>query len=564
MPGAFDRPDALRRLAEQPFDVLVIGGGVTGAGCALDAASRGLRTALIERDDFASGTSSKSSKMVHGGLRYLQQGDVRLVYQALRERQRLMKNAPHLVKVLPFLLPMFKGKDGMVPAKLSRAMGSAMWTYDLTGGARIGKIHKRLTVDEVMAHVPTFKRERLAPSYLYYDARADDARLTLTLARSAAVDHGATVANGAGVVAIIKDERGQAIGATVEADGRRFDIKASAVINACGVWSDDVRALDEGTHPDSIRPAKGVHIAIPWKLVQNDIAAVMPVPKDKRSIFVVNWGNFTYAGTTDTDYDGPIGDPQCTPEDIEYVLKTLNYSLTTDITEKDIVGTWAGLRPLVKAAGSERTADLSRRHKVAESASGVVTITGGKLTTYREMAEDTIDHVVHHVLAPEVKERISKRSRTHKLRLRGADGYDDLVANSSSISKAVDAATVEHLAHRYGGDARTVIAMVERDPELAQPLVPGLPYLAAEAVYSTRYEMARSVDDILSRRTRARLLGRDDSAKVAPAVAALVADDLGWDADEQEQQVERYRTFVEHERTVAHLPETALDASLGA
>jgi glycerol-3-phosphate dehydrogenase len=564
MPGVFDRPDALRRLADTTFDVLVIGGGVTGTGCALDAASRGLRTALIERDDFASGTSSKSSKMVHGGLRYLQQGDVRLVYEALRERRRLMVNAPHLVKILPFMLPVFTGKDGVVPAKLARAMGSAMWAYDLTGGARIGKLHKRLTVDEVMAHVPTLKRERLAPSYLYYDARADDARLTLTLARTAAIDHGAVVANRTKVVAILKDADGKACGATVEADGTTFDVKAAAVVNACGVWSDDVRALDEGTHPDSIRPAKGIHITIPWRLVRNDVAAVLPVPKDMRSIFVVNWGDLTYAGTTDTDYDGPIDDPQCTPDDIQYVLKTLNHSLTTTITEADITGTWAGLRPLVKDAGSERTADLSRRHKVKESASGVITITGGKLTTYREMSEDTIDHVVDHVLDTSVLGRITKRSRTRRLKLRGADGYRELLDKAPTASKALDGATVEHLANRYGSDATTVIAMAERDPMLAGHLVEGLPYLKAEAVYAARYEMARSVDDILSRRTRARLLARDASAKAAADVAALIADDLGWDADDQAEQVEHFHALVDAERNAAHLPETALDASLGA
>src|SRR3954451_1217770 len=332
MPGAFDRPDALRRLAHTRFDVVVVGGGVTGAGCALDAASRGLRTALVERDDFASGTSSKSSKMVHGGLRYLQQGEVRLVYEALHERSRLMANAPHLVKVLPFLLPIFKGRDGMVPPKLARALGSAMWTYDLTGGARIGRLHKRLSVDETLAHVPTLRRDRLESSYLYFDARADDARLTLTLIRTAVLDHGAVAVNGTRVVGIRKTPAGRADGVVADVDGHRIDVAASAVVNATGVWSDDVRALDEGTHPDSIRPAKGIHLTVPWSMVRNDIAAVLPVPGDKRSIFVVPWGEFTYAGTTDTDYDGPTDDPQCTPDDVAYVLKTLNASLTTTVT----------------------------------------------------------------------------------------------------------------------------------------------------------------------------------------------------------------------------------------
>lgn len=564
MPGAFDRTDALARLETGTFDVIVVGAGITGAGCALDAASRGLRTALIERDDFASGTSSKSSKMVHGGLRYLQNRDVRLVYQALRERQRLLRNAPHLVKILPFLLPVFTGKDGMVPAKLARALGTIMWAYDLTGGARIGKLHERLTVDETLAHVPTLRRERLAPSYLYYDARADDARLTLTLARTAAIDYGAVVVNDTSVVGIRKDDQGRATGVVVEADGRTFPVAGTAVVNACGVWSDEVRTLDEGADPDSIRPAKGVHITIPWSLVRNDIAAVVPVPKDKRSIFVVPWGDFTYAGTTDTDYDGPIDDPQCTPDDIDYILRTLNHSLSTTVTRDDIVGTWAGLRPLVKAAASERTADLSRNHKVAESASGVVTITGGKLTTYREMAEDTIDHVVDHVLEVDILGRIARRSRTRKLPLRGATGYTDLVERPGRISHDLSREAVEHLANRYGGEARTVIAMAERDPKLAEPLVPGLPYLRAEAVYAARYEMARSLDDILSRRTRARLLARDDSARVAADVAALVADDLGWDQAEQDRQTAAYRALVEHERSAADLPETALDQLIGA
>jgi glycerol-3-phosphate dehydrogenase len=502
--------------------------------------------------------------MVHGGLRYLQQGDVRLVYEALRERRRLMVNAPHLVKILPFLLPVFTGRDGVVPPKLARAMGSAMWAYDLTGGARIGKLHKRLSVDEVLAHVPTLKRERLAPSYLYYDARADDARLTLTIARTAAIDHGAVMANDATVIAILKGADGKACGARIEADGQSIDVKATAVVNAGGVWSDDVRALDEGTHPHSIRPAKGIHITIPWRLVRNDVAAVLPVPKDKRSIFVVNWGDLTYAGTTDTDYDGPVDDPQCTPDDIAYILKTLNHSLTTTITEADITGTWAGLRPLVKDAGSARTADLSRRHRVKQSSSGVVTITGGKLTTYREMSEDTIDHVVDHVLPTEVLGRIAKRSHTRRLALRGAEGYRELIDKAASTSKVLDGATVDHLANRYGGEARTLIAMAERDPALAERLVPGLPYLNAEAVYAVRYEMARSLDDVLSRRTRARLLARDASAKVAADVAALLADDLGWDADEQARQVEQFRSLVDAEREAAHLPETALDASLGS
>lgn len=549
-PVPFDRSEALERLGTTEFDVLVVGAGVTGAGVALDAASRGLRTALIERDDFASGTSSKSSKLVHGGLRYLQQGDVRLVYQALRERQILRHNAPHLVKILPFLIPIFS-KDGLINKKLARAMGSAMWMYDLTGGARIGKLHKRLSVDEAVAHMPTLPRGRLAGAYLYYDAQTDDARLTLTLARTASVDHGAVVANGVALVGIDKDEAGKVSGATVRAveGGADVHVSCAAVVNAAGVWSDDVRALDEGAHPHSIRPAKGIHITVPWSLVRNDIAAVIPVPKDKRSVFVVPWGDLTYIGTTDTDYDGPIDDPQCTPEDVDYLLGAINGAIEGHLTTRDIVGTWAGLRPLVKDATSNRTADLSRRHKVTPSPSGVVTITGGKLTTYREMAADTVDEVVE-ALGP-LDHPVSKRSLTKKLRLRGAKGYEDETGRDA------------HLAERYGGEAGAVRALVADDPSLGEALVPGLPYIKAEAVYAARHEMVRTLDDVLTRRTRARLLARDATAEVAPAIAALLAPELGWDGDEQARQVADFQASVAHERDAADLPLSAPEVALG-
>ena len=561
MADGFDRGANLRRLADEQFDVLVVGGGITGAGVALDAASRGLRTGLIERDDFASGTSSKSSKLVHGGLRYLQNGDVRLVYEALAERQRLRKNAPHLVKILPFLIPVFS-KDGLINPKVARAMGSAMWMYDLTGGARIGKVHKRLRKEQAVEYMPTLPEDRLAGAYLYYDARADDARLTLTIARTAALEFGAAIANRCSIVGLEKDAAGRVCGATVQADGNPFTVRAAAVVNATGVWADDVRALDEGTHPDSIRPAKGIHITVPWSKVQNSIAVVVPVPKDKRSVFVVPWGGvdgkyeFTYIGTTDTDYDGSLDDPQCTAEDIEYLLRAINFSVTSKVEQTDILGSWAGLRPLVKSATSGRTADLSRRHRVARSESGLVSITGGKLTTYREMAADTVDEVVD-LLGRDATRHASRHSRTRRLRLRGADGYDTARAEAGSD------ATLLHLLDRYGDEARAVLALADRDPALKLPMVPGLPYLKAEAVFAARHEMARSVDDVLSRRTRARLLARDAAAASADDVAALLAPELGWDAAEQAAQAAAYRTIAERERRAGDLPETALEAAIG-
>ncbi len=536
---AFRRSDMLERLAAEEFDVLVVGAGITGAGVALDAASRGLRTALVERDDFASGTSSKSSKMVHGGLRYLQQGEVKLVYQALRERHRLFRNAPHLVTVLPFMIPILT-KDGVVSRKVARALGSAMWMYDVTGGWRIGKLHRRLRKHTAFEHLPTMHKERLASAYLYYDAAVDDARLVLSVARTAAT-HGAAVANRCGVVEILHGPDGKVAGAMVEADGRRIAVRARTVVNAAGVWADDVRALHEGAHPDSIRPAKGVHVTVPWEKIRCDIAVVIPVPKDRRSLFLVPWGpkpdgtfEHAYIGTTDTDHDGSLDDPQCTEADIEYVLRAVNASLTTNITPADITGTWAGLRPLVKASASERTADLSRNHALHRSPNGLLTITGGKLTTYRDMAEDTVDAVLEELGR-------TARCRTKRLALLGSTRRGQHPVGTLGA----------HLAGRYGSIAAEVEAIASDTPPLRGPLVEGLPYLQAEAVYAARHEMATTVDDVLSRRTRALLTDRAAARAAAPVVGELLATELGWDAAETERQVQQFLAICDREVAAA-------------
>jgi glycerol-3-phosphate dehydrogenase len=535
----FARDEMIERLASETFDVLVIGGGVTGAGVAVDAATRGLRTALVEAADFASGTSSKSSKLVHGGLRYLQQRDLRLVYDALHERQRLVRNAPHLVKMLPFMIPILT-KDGLIPRRVARALGSAMWMYDVTGGFRIGKFHKRLTADAAFAHLPTIPRQRLAGGYLYYDATTDDARLVLTIARTAAA-HGAAVANRCRVVALTKGPDGQVDGATVDTGTGRIDVRARTVVNATGVWTDEVRALEDGENPHSIRPAKGVHLTVPWEKVRNDIAVVIPVRKDKRSLFVVPWGakadgtfQHTYIGTTDTDYDGPLDDPACTAEDIAYVLGALNDAITTDVTVDDLTGVWAGLRPLVKSASSGRTADLSRRHRVTTGPAGLIAVTGGKLTTYREMAEDTIDTVLA---------RLGRRARcrTKRLRLLGGAGY----------VRPAEGTPAAHLAGRYGTLAAEVEALVAADPSLGDPLFPGLPYLRAEAVYAVRHEMATTLEDVLLRRTRVHIVDRPVAVELAPFVAELIAGELGWDGPTTMRQVAAYRDLAAAEEADA-------------
>ncbi len=559
-PGPWDREAALHRLKDTIFDVMVIGGGITGAGVTLDATSRGYATALVERDDFASGTSSKSSKLVHGGLRYLQQGDVRLVYEALHERKRLRRNAPHLVRVLPFMIPILT-KDGLISKKIARALGSALWMYDITGGWRIGRLHRRLSGKAAQSHLPTMRADRLASAYLYFDAEADDARLTVAVVRSA-VDLGAVAATRLEVVAV---ERHDDLFVVTLRDGLThvsFTARARCVVNATGVWADDLRHLDEGAHPRTIRPAKGVHITVPWNKVRNDIAVVIPVPKDKRSLFVVPWVSngdgtykYTYIGTTDTDYKGPIDEPQCTKDDIDYVLRALNASVTTDVTHDDVLAVWSGLRPLVTTTSDSkaaaRTADLSRRHSVSTSPNGMITVTGGKLTTYREMAEDAVDEV-DNVLGA------SRRCHTKRLKLRGHEGFKPM-----SKPAWLNSAAMDHLDNRYGSDAQQVVDLAMADPDLARPLINGLPYLRAEAVFAVTHEMALSLDDVLSRRTRARLFDRRATVAAASEVARLIAPLLGWSQADTDQQVREFIDSCAREDAAGRVTEDEFVAATG-
>lgn len=528
----FDRATALERLAGETFDVLVVGAGVTGAGVALDAASRGLRTALVEERDFGYGTSSKSSKMVHGGIRYLQQGDVKLVWQALRERRNLLKNAPHLVRPLGFMIPIYT-KGGLIPKFLARLFRIVLFGYDLVGGAAIVGRHKRLTAAEALALMPTLKPKGLHSALLYYDARTDDARLTLALVRSAA-DHGAVVANYAGLTEILKDGRGKATGARVTTGAGTIDVSARCVVNAAGVWIDDVARTDVGPGHETMRPARGVHMTVPMSALQNrDVAVILAASGGPGSVFVVPWGEFSYVGTTDTDFSGPLDDLHVFATDVDILLEHLNPSIVEPLAPETVLGGWAGLRPLLRGEDDAKTADLSRRHRISRSASDVVTIAGGKLTTYRRMAEDTVDEVLA-VLGRQAA------CRTKSLALHGSRGHD----------KVGD----EHLRSRYGADAAAVLALVDRDPTLGEPLVPGQPYLRAEAVYAAESEMVVDLDDVFSRRTRARLFARDATIEVADAVAALIAGPLGWSADEQARQVERYRASVAAEQEAIRSP----------
>jgi glycerol-3-phosphate dehydrogenase len=550
----FVRANNIARLRTEQFDVLVVGGGITGLGVALDAASRGLSVGLVEKDDFSSGTSSKSSKLIHGGLRYLQQGEIGLVYEALHERQRLVRNAPHLVSVLPFMIPILT-RDGVISKKIARALGSALWMYDLTGGWRIGKLHRRLKSDEAFDHMPTMNKEKLAGAYLYFDAAADDSRLCVAIARTAA-KHGAALANYCSVQKITHDSNGRANGAIVRTvENEEFAITSRCVVNAAGVWADNIRKADEGTDPHSIRPAKGIHITVPWKMVRNDIAVVIPVRRDKRSLFVVPWVSngdgtyqYTYVGTTDTDFAGGVDESQSSHDDIEYVLEALNQSVNGNITADDVTAVWSGLRPLVRnedgTTATGKTADLSRKHQVRVSATGVVSIAGGKLTTYRKMAEHTVD---------EVLKQVGKKTacKTKRLRFIGA---------TAKSSKKLDREAL-HLYQRFGSEAQTIQQLIAGDASLAEPLIVGLPYLRAEAIFAVRFEMARTLDDILSRRTRARIINRPASLASARAVAKLMATELQWDDAEVERQVANYVDSCAKEAAAGEVSEAEYLAS---
>ncbi|GAA0836363.1 MAG: FAD-dependent oxidoreductase [Cupriavidus sp.] len=528
------RREQLDRLGADTFDILIVGGGVTGAYAALDASLRGYRVALVEKSDFASGTSSKSSKMVHGGLRYIEQGNLGLVRHSLLERQRLRRNARHLVQRLPFLFPVLE-RDGVFDQRLAKAFEGLLWTYDLAGGWREGILHQKLTKAEVLSHCPTFNEEHLKGGFLYFDARVDDARLTLNIARTAAF-HGAAVTNHARVTEITRNAHGKVDGAIVQADGREIRVRAGAVIMATGVWLRDWtgRRKDE-QKTLHIRPAKGVHIAIPWLKIRNDCTVTIPVPGRSRRATITRWGNVSYLGTTDEDYDGDLDNVMCTRQELDFLLDGARSALKTDLQPEDVVGSIAGCRPLVAPPGG-KTLEIKRNHEIHVAGDGLVTIVGGKLTTSRHMAEQTIDAA---------QQVIGKRARcrTKSAYLLGAAGYDAQAIVASGGMAA-------HLGERYGTEARFVSDILQADPSLARPIVEGLPHTEAEIVYAVRHELAGTVDDILSRRIRARLMARDASAQAAPRVAQILQAELGLSGQAVAQQVSDYLAAVALEKSV--------------
>ncbi|WP_354344124.1 glycerol-3-phosphate dehydrogenase/oxidase [Variovorax boronicumulans] len=533
-PLRLNRQEQLTRLADEQFDMLIVGGGVTGAYAALDASLRGYRVALVEKDDFAFGTSSKSSKMVHGGLRYIEQGNLGLVRHSLLERQRLRRNARHLVQRLPFLFPVME-REGVFDKRLAKAFEGLLWTYDIAGGWREGILHQKLTKAEVLSHCPTFREEHLTGGFMYFDARVDDARLTLNIARTAAF-HGATVVNHAKAIEITRNAHGKVDGAIVQADGREIRARAGVVVMATGVWLrdwDGRKKNDEKTL--NVRPAKGVHVAIPWLKIRNDCTVTIPVPGRKRRATITRWGNVSYLGTTDEDYEGNLDDVCCTREELDFLLDGARSALKTDLQAEDVVGSIAGCRPLVAPPGG-KTLEIKRNHEIRTAPDGLLTIVGGKLTTSRHMAEQTIDAA---------QEVLGKRNgcKTKSAFLLGAAGYD---AQAITASGGISA----HLGERYGTEARFVSDILQVEPGLLKPIVEGLPYSEAEVVYAARHELACTVDDVLSRRIRARLMARDASGRAAARVGEILQAELGLSTSEATQQVASYRAAIEHEKSI--------------
>ncbi len=523
-------------LGTKHFDVIVIGGGVVGAGIALDAATRGLDVALVEARDLASGTSSRSSKMFHGGLRYLEQLDFGLVREALRERELSLKTlAPHLVKPLRFLYPLtHRGWERPYVA-------SGLMLYDSLGGAKSVPGQHHVTRSGALRLAPGVRRDALIGGVTYYDTVVDDARHTMTVARTAA-HYGAVIRTSTQVVDFLR-EADRVVGVKVRdsEDGRTTDVRGHVVINATGVWTDELQALSHVRGRFHVRASKGVHIVVPRDRITSDAALIL---RTRTSVlFVIPWGsNHWIIGTTDTDWNLDLAHPAATKADIDYLLDRINEVLVTPLTQDDIQGVYAGLRPLL-AGESDETSKLSREHAVARIAPGLVAIAGGKYTTYRVMAYDAVD-----AAARDIPQRVSP-SITDKVPLLGADGYFALLNQTPQLAQTygVHPYRIEHLLNRYGALVTDVLDLAEGKPELLQPITEAPSYLRVEAVYAAAAEGALHLDDILARRTRVSIEYSHRGTECAEEVARLVAPVLGWDAEQIRREVSTFVARVEAE-----------------
>ncbi|MBF6332480.1 glycerol-3-phosphate dehydrogenase [Nocardia transvalensis] len=530
------RADALNSLGEQEIDVLVIGGGVVGAGAALDAAARGLSVTMVEARDFAAGTSSRSSKLIHGGLRYLEQLDFWLVREALKERKLLLhKLAPHLVRPVSFLLP-------LQHRVWERAyIGAGVALYDTMGGARALPMHKHVSRTRALELGPALREDAMIGAIRYFDAQVDDARHTMMIARTAA-QHGATVLTRTKVTGLLRDGN-RVVGAHVTdlETGREYTVRARSVISATGVWTDEMNRMTGVDFPFHVRMSKGVHIMVPRERL--NLNTGIAVRTEKSILFVIPWHRHWIIGTTDTDWDLDKDHPTASHADIRYILDHVNALLREPLTEDDIVGTYAGLRPLLADATASDTTKLSREHAVAEPVPGLFVIAGGKYTTYRVMAADVVDAAVAEfgqAVAPSV---------TEHLPIIGAVGYQELTADLHSVAQraGLSATTVEHLLGRYGSGVHDLFELIAADPRLAQPIPGAEEYLAVEAVYAASHEGALHLDDVLTRRTRISIELADRGLEAAEHIARLIAAPLGWDADTTDREITRYRDRVHAE-----------------
>ena len=533
--GPRERQVAWERLGTEQFDVVVIGGGVVGSGCALDAATRGLKVALVEARDFASGTSSRSSKMFHGGLRYLEQLEFGLVREALYERElSLTKLAPHLVKPMPFLFPLTKrGWERPYVA-------AGIFLYDRLGGAKSVPPQKHLTRAGALRLSPGLKRTSLIGGIRYYDTVVDDARHTMTVARTAA-HYGAVVRSSTQVVALLR-EGDRVIGVRVRdsEDGSIAEVRGHVVVNATGVWTDEIQALSKQRGRFQVRASKGVHVVVPRDRIVSDVAIILRT--EMSVMFVIPWGSHWIIGTTDTDWDLDLAHPAATKADIDYILATVNTVLATPLTHADIDGVYAGLRPLL-AGESEETSKLSREHAVAVPAPGLVAIAGGKYTTYRVMAADAIDAAAQFIptrVAPSITEKVS---------LLGADGYFALVNQAEHVAalKGLHAHRVRHLLDRYGSLIGDVLGLAAENSGLLSAIKEAPGYLKVEALYAVVAEGALHLEDILARRMRISIEYPHRGVDCAREVAEVVAPALGWTAADVEREVANYTARVEAE-----------------
>lgn len=556
------RQQALSAMAESQLDILVIGGGVVGGGAALDAATRGLSVGLIEARDFASGTSSRSSKLIHGGLRYLEMLDFRLVAEALAERSLLLdKLAPHLVKPVPFLYPLTRRWWERFYA------GSGVMLYDtmatLSGHPRGVPFHRHLSRRGARKLMPSLQKDALVGAILYYDGRVDDARHTMFLSRTAAA-YGAHVATRTRVIDLLR-EGDRVVGARVKdlESGDEFDVFARQVVNATGVWTDETQSFAGERGQFHVRSSKGIHLVVPKDRIRGDSGVILRT--ETSVLFIIPWGRHWIIGTTDTDWALSKDHPAASRKDIDYLLEHVNEVLVEPLTHDDVEGVFAGLRPLL-AGEVEATSKLSREHAVSTSVKGLVVIAGGKYTTYRVMAKDAIDAAVHG-LSSQLDRKVPDCC-TEDVPLLGADGYEALWNQRKTLADnhGLGVGRIEHLLNRYGSLVLEVLDLIVEDPALASPLTGADDYLRAEVVYGVTHEGARHLDDTIARRTRISFETFDRGAKVAEEVADLMAERLGWTEEQRQREVDHYLKRVDAERQSQSMPddETADAARMGA